>query len=59
MQVEVDDPTTGKRTWRDVSMIGSQPYMLDTREEAENMIRICYPSVMLGDHGRRVVEVDE
>jgi len=57
--VDQHDPSQGYH-WVPVRPTGGTPYRYMTRDEAQHMLDICYPSVMLSPpYERRVVKVDD
>lgn len=43
MQVLVSTTMNGEQEWRSVRPSGGTPYRYETREQAESMLRTCYP----------------
>lgn len=44
MQVLAKVTLNGEEEWRSIRPSGGKPYVYETREEAERMLRICYPN---------------
>lgn len=46
--------------WRSIRPTGGEPYRYNTKEEAERMLDMCYPAVMMSPpYDRRVIKVED
>ena len=55
MEIQIEN-VAGELEWHAVHPTGGDAYRYDTREEAENMLRICYGPPCLDANRQRVRE---
>lgn len=56
-QMQINTGTEEKPDWKSISMSGHPPYEYPSKDEAEKMLRICYPDQVREDRlaGKRIL----